>query len=106
MSVERDPVILMQKILDSIEKGLDVFGKSVKAAIYWGLEHEYHMKREEVATNPEPFCHHMKQIFGAGSELVELRIVNELRKQFSADDLDGHDLTKAINLIRREFNRR
>ena len=70
MNTEADRTITVQKILACIDKALDVFGTSVKAVIYWGLEHKYHTKKTEVATNPELFCNHIKDIFGTGSDIV------------------------------------
>ena len=105
MSTERNRGDPTQTILDCIDKGLDVFGASVKTVVYWGFEHDYGMEKRDVVTKPELFCNHMRDIFGQGSEIVERRIGHELRKAFGLEDVDKYDLTLAIKMIRSEFSR-
>ena len=90
---------LPQGILECIDGGLNVFGASVKNVVYWGLEHEYGMKRMDVLTKPETFCSFLNEIFGAGSKIVESWIVKKLISKFEITDFHEDQLSKAITLI-------
>ncbi len=98
LNAGNDREILPEGILECIDEGLVVFGASVKNVIYWGLEHEYGMKRMDVLTRPEIFCSFLKEIFGAGSKIVEGWIVKKLASKFGIADFRDEELLKAITM--------
>lgn len=99
LSTANDWNSFSEGVLECIDGGLDVFGASVKSVVYWGLEHEYGMKRTDVLAKPEIFCGFLKEIFGVGSKIVESWIVNKLKVRYQVADLQGEELYKAIPLI-------
>lgn len=106
LSAEKGPDFLSQGILECIDKALDVFGASVRQVVYWGLEHEYGMKKTDVPTRPDVLCRHLEEIFGAGSEIVERSILRTLGVRFRIANLEQHNLVRAIQLIREELRKK
>ena len=88
------------RLLDSIDRGLDTFGESVKDVIYWKLENKYHVKRKEIESEPDKFVSSLRDMFGIGSRTVEVKIAEQLRVSFGMPELGSDDLASAIKQIR------
>ena len=87
----------LTRILDSIDRGLSVFGEDVKIAIYWILENEYKMRRRDSVIKPELFASSLRKVFGVGTKVVERKIVEQIRASFGIPTAAGEDLVSIIN---------
>jgi hypothetical protein len=92
------------RLLDCIDAGLGVFGSTVRQAVYWRLEVEYKMKREDIALRPEDFRKFLEAAFGIGTECVERTIIKEMKLVPGLEKVNDSDLVKAIKEARTYFH--
>ncbi len=71
-----DPFELI--LLEAVDDGLAVLGESVKLAIYFHVEKEYSVEREEIPQKIRDFSCAIRKIFGPGSRVIENIILQKL----------------------------
>jgi hypothetical protein len=87
-----------ERILASIDKGIDAFGPSVKNVLYYRFTSIYNSKRQEILRKPELFTESLRTFFGERSFHVEDAIVASLIDTFHLTDVTYADsLTRAIH---------
>lgn len=90
------------KILQSIDEGMNVFGISVKNVIYWRFQTIYNSRREDVLKKPELFSECLRTFFGERAFNVEAAIVGSIAANLSIASLQPSDsLARAINEARK-----
>jgi len=68
-------------VLEAVDEGLRVFGKSVRHVIYYHLEARHHVKREEIPEKLEAFHKALEDLYGAGAGVVEKQIAEALHSR-------------------------
>jgi hypothetical protein len=92
------------KLLDCVDRGLDVFGKDVKNVIYWRFSTIYNSEKKDIPKKPELFTESLRAFFGERAFSVEEAIVASIISSFHFSQLDYSDsLTRAIHEARRQF---
>lgn len=86
------------EILQAIDRGLDVFGTSVRQSIYFHLEKECGIDRSEILSNPEKLERGLEVLFGSGTQIVLMHIVRKINSEFG---VNGTTLTDAIRKAER-----
>jgi len=72
-----------KKIIQCVDEGLQVFGKSVKEVIYFYLERNFQLKKTEIPEKPETFCKAIISLFGEdGAKLIEESILQKMKLYF------------------------
>lgn len=93
-----------EDLLQSIDAGLDVFGKSVKSVIYWRFSKIYQSGREDIPRKPELFTESLRSFFGERAFSVEASIVGSIINNFRLPDLRQSDsLIRAIVEARKQI---
>jgi hypothetical protein len=64
--------------VEAINDGLKVLGESGKQMIFFYLENNYSVKRDEITKKPETFATGLEKIFHAGALVIEKLIVESL----------------------------
>jgi hypothetical protein len=100
------PRELDSKILSVITNALDQFGANISRVVFFKFENETGLDRHDILPkNLLKFTHCLSSIFGQGYPLVEVRISNELRKEFGIEeDLDSRlsfDLADIVKEVRK-----
>ncbi|MEM3523604.1 MAG: hypothetical protein QXU11_05495 [Thermoproteota archaeon] len=70
------------RVLTCIDKGLSRLGGTVKHVVYWYIENEYGLKREEIPEKPEEFIRGLEKMYGPGARVIELNILKEFKEEF------------------------
>jgi hypothetical protein len=92
-----------EKILECIDMGLDVFGKSVKPVIYWRLKTLSNLERKDIVRKPEVFAECLRTFFGERAFHVEAAIVASIMDTFHLPDVNLSDsATRAITAARKQ----
>jgi hypothetical protein len=65
-------------LLDSIDEALLSLGESAKQAIYFHLEKNFQVDREEIPLELERFQNALEKIFGVGARYIEILIMRNL----------------------------
>ena len=65
-------------LLEAIDEGFSTLGESSKVAIYFQLEKNFKIKKQEIPHRIEEFTNAIERIFGNGAQLVEIRIMKSL----------------------------
>src|SRR3990172_12304068 len=68
-------------IMEAIDESLSSLGCSGKQAIYFHLEHAFRIKKQEIPCKIEDFAEAIKQVFGVGARLIEMRIIKALHER-------------------------
>ena len=91
------------RILECIDEGIDVFGKSVKDVIYWRLQTIHNLERKNIPRKPDLFSESLRTFFGERSLSVEQSIVTVLINKFHMKDVTFSDsMTRAITEARKQ----
>jgi hypothetical protein len=92
------------KLLDCIDRGLDVFGTSVKNVIYFRFRTIYNSERSEIPRKPELFSESLRTFFGERGYHVESAIVASLVDEFHLTEVTYSDsLVRAIHEARKQL---
>lgn len=92
------------KISQCIDRALDTFGEGVKESLYYQIEKQYNIPKEEFVSKPAEIIEHLKKFLGAtGSEFVEKLVVREIGKSFGLRFDVNTSLSIAINEARSKF---
>jgi hypothetical protein len=90
-------------ILNCIDAGIDVFGKSVKNVIYWRMQTILNLERKDIPRKPEVFSESLRNFFGERSISIEQSIVAVLIDKFHMEDVTYSDsMTRAIIEARKQ----
>lgn len=66
------------EILEVIDESLASFGESVKQVVYFQLQTNHQVKRQEIPSKIEEFALTVEEIFGIGARLIEMKIMEML----------------------------
>ena len=69
-------------LLCTIDEALNSLGKSVKQAIYFYIEDQLSVTRNEIPRNLQQFQEGLERIFGAGVRFIESLIIKNLATEF------------------------
>ena len=69
------------KILEAIDESLASFGDSVKQVVYFQLQSNFNIPKQEIPTKIEKFAETLEAIFGIGARLVEMKIIETLHSK-------------------------
>jgi hypothetical protein len=65
-------------LLDSVDEAFSSLGESVKKSIYFHLEHNFLITKQEIPSRIEDFSGALERIFGLGAKHLELLIMEKL----------------------------
>lgn len=65
-------------LLDAIDSALLSLGESAKQSIYFHIEHNYKVTRDQIPQNLKQFQMALEKIFGVGSRYLEILIMRNL----------------------------
>jgi hypothetical protein len=66
------------EILEVIDESLASFGESVKQVVYFQLQTNHHVKKQDIPSKIEEFASTIEEIFGIGARLIEMKIMETL----------------------------
>ena len=69
------------KIMEAIDESLASFGDSVKQAVYFQLQSNYNVPKQEIPTKIEVLAEALEAIFGIGARLIEMKIIQTLHSK-------------------------
>jgi hypothetical protein len=79
-------------LLEAIDEGLFSLGESAKQALYFHLERNFDIKKQEIPQKIEEFAEALEKILGAGASFLEILIMKNIYKIGGA--LDWQDSEK------------
>jgi hypothetical protein len=65
-------------LLDAVDAALSSFGDSSKQAIYFYLERNFTVKKQEIPNKVEEFANAIEEMFGYGAKILEIEIMKHL----------------------------
>ena len=91
-------------ILECVDAGIDVFGKSVKNVIYWRMQTVHNLDRKDIPRKPELFSESLRSFFGERSFSIEQSIVAALMDRFHMKDVTYSDsMARALIEARKQL---
>ncbi len=93
-------------LLEAIDETLSSLGDSSKRAIYFYLERNFSIDKQDIPNKIEEFTNAIENIFGNGAKILEIQIMEHLYKntgstfEYSPEksDLFFADYTKAVRI--------
>ncbi len=88
------------RVLRCVDNALHCLGETVKRIVYWYLENEHGLKKEEIPDKPEEFIMGLEKIYGSGARVIERLIVSEMVDEFGVESgsfAEGVEKTYSIN---------
>jgi hypothetical protein len=68
-------------LLDAVDEGLAWLGDQAKQMIYYHLENDFNIKRQDISRKIEEFDDAIGKIFGDAGALLEIQIMKKLHKK-------------------------
>jgi hypothetical protein len=68
-------------LLDAVDEGLAWLGESASRAIYYHLENDFNIKRQDIPCKIEGFADAVEKIFGAAAGFLEIEIMKKLHEK-------------------------
>ena len=78
-------------LLEAVDEGFLALGESVRQAIYWHLENRFSIKRNEIPNRLKEFMEALKNMFGAGAEILLKVIIKRfyIKLNLNFKDVEG-----------------
>jgi hypothetical protein len=70
-----------KSLLEAVDEGLSLVGKSAKQIIYFYLEKNFNITRDDVPQRVEEFANALEKMFGSGAKIIEIQIMKKLYKK-------------------------
>jgi hypothetical protein len=67
-----------KNLLEAIDESFSCLGESGKQTIYFHLETDYKISKQEIPHRIEDFTEALEDIFGLGAKLLEIKIMKNL----------------------------
>jgi len=95
-------------LAEAIDDSLSSLGESVKQVIYFHLEENFHLPKEEIPDRVEEFSECLEKIFGPGANFIKILIMKKLYKRlgrpsFYWDSSKEFTFTEYVEIARRSF---
>ncbi len=106
-----NPENFKKVLIEAVDNGLLTLGKSPRSAIYFRLEKNWQLKREEIPEKVEKFLKGLENIFGPGSRVVEKAIAEDLFKRLGLEfeekmNFEFQDYVKqALKQLKKEMSK-
>jgi hypothetical protein len=68
-------------LLDAVDEGFACLGESVGRTIYYHLENDFNIKRQDIPCKIEGFADAIEKVFGTGAGLLEIEIMKRLHEK-------------------------
>ena len=68
-------------LLEAVDEGLYSLGQSSRRAIYFHLEKNFNVKKQEIPSKIEVFADAIEKIFGSGANFLEILIMKRLNEK-------------------------
>jgi len=93
-------------LLEAIDETLSSLGDSSKRAIYFYLERNFSIEKQDIPNKIEEFTNAIENIFGNGAKILEIQIMKRLYKNVGRNfkyspeksDLFFADYTKVVRI--------
>jgi len=70
-------------LIEAVDEGLSSLGESSKKAIYFHLDKNFNIKKQEIPEKIEAFAGAVENIFGFGANFLEIAIMRQLQAKVS-----------------------
>jgi len=107
-----NPEDFKKVLIAAVDNGLLTLGESPRSAIYFHLERNLKLKKEEIPEKVEKFLEGLENIFGPGSRVVERVIVKDLYVRLGLEfeekkNFEFQDYVKlALKRLKRDLSNR
>ena len=89
--------------MNCVDRAMDVFGESVKHVVYWNLEKEFGVKKEQIAQKPGKLAATIDKIFGSGGETVKKTMIKRIAESIDSTVEENSDLDAALKRAYKHF---
>ncbi|MDH5451567.1 MAG: hypothetical protein OEX77_11870 [Candidatus Bathyarchaeota archaeon] len=72
-------------LLEAVDAALSLLGDSSKQAIYFYLEQNFTLKKQDIPNKIEEFTRAIEEIFGHGAKILEIEIIKHLYVKVGSD---------------------
>lgn len=81
-------------LLEAVDEGLSLLGDSAKHSLYYHLQRSYGIEKNEIPDKIEEFENALNDIFGFGSKIILIKIMEKLHKKvdFEIKITNGEEL--------------
>jgi len=92
-------------LLEAVDETLSSLGSSSKRAIYFYLERNFSIKKQEIPNRIEEFTDAIEKLFGNGAKILEIQIMKHLHENLGRDfeyfsESDNLLFTDYANVVR------
>ena len=96
-------------LLEAVDEALSSLGDSSKRAVYYHLEKDFDISRQDIPNKIEEFASALEEIFGPGTRLLEIQMMRRLYEKVGpafkhfpeGDDLEFTGYAAAVRLLLR-----
>jgi hypothetical protein len=95
---------------EAVDEGLSALGDSARQAIYYHLESNFGIRKEEIPGRVEAFAEAIMQIFGPGATFLEILIMKRLHEKVRLNlrehSFQSLEFTEYVAMAKQSFAKR
>jgi hypothetical protein len=99
-----------KRLLEAVDEALSSLGESSKQAIYFHLNRNFNIEREEIPYKIADFIGALEEVFGVGANFLEVLIMRRLHETvggaFEWKESEEFTFTEYIAVAKRNFQER
>lgn len=92
-------------IVECIDSALRELGHSVGEVVFFHIEQNFGISKEEIPAQPEAFSQALHSIFGQGANVLERLVVQKIQERFKSRLKPETSLVEAIQEIKKLTSR-
>jgi len=97
-------------LIQAVDQALSSLGESSKQAIYFYLDKNFSIEKQEIPKKIEPFKEALEEVFGDGANFLEVLIMKRLYETIGGNlpwkDSQEFTLTEYVTVAKRAFQKR
>ena len=87
-------------VVEVVDNVLLSLGYHVREVIYWYMQNNFSLRREDIPRKPEKFIKVLESIYGQGAAVLEEMLVRAINKEF---DLDAVTFPEAVKKAKKKL---
>ncbi|MCX8177963.1 MAG: hypothetical protein N3F10_06700 [Candidatus Bathyarchaeota archaeon] len=97
-------------LIEAVDEALSSLGESVKQAIYFHLQNQFHLSKDEIPRRIRDFANGIEAMFGPGARFIEILIMKKLYNKVGGfiewDEHKEFTFAEYVEAARRSFQSR
>jgi len=108
-NLKNDEKLFDKLLIEAVDETFSILGESAKRSIYFHLENNFHIEKDDIPLKTAKFAEALEKIFGVGAKLLKIKIMKGLYRKVRKTKIYGwkqpedFKLTRYVEVLKQNF---